>query len=94
MTFRLRRRDGTAYSGHIQLTLLEGVQGKSGSEKTRARVSVARSLDAPYLVEGLAPGTYTALALMPTFASDGGERFIVLDVRDGEETIVNAVVAD
>jgi hypothetical protein len=94
VTFRLRRLDGTAYSGHIQLTLLEGEQGQSGSNKTRARVSVARSFDAPYRVEGLAPGTYTALAVMPTFESDAGKRFIVLDVRDGEETVVNAVVAD
>lgn len=94
LRLQLRRRDGTAYSGHVQLTLFHGEGQAETSGRRQSPVSLGRSVDAPHVVEGLAPGRYTALAVMPTFESDVGKRFIVLDVRDGEETVVNAVVAD
>jgi len=90
----VRRKDGTAYSGQIQLSLFEGEHGQRGEREFRTRLTTGRSLGAPYLIEGLAPGRYTVFAHMPTFRSESGSHFIVLDVRDGEETVVSASVAD
>lgn len=90
----LRRKDGTAYSGQVQLALFDGEHGQRGEGEFRTRLTTGRSVGAPYVIEGLAPGRYTAFAHMPTFRSESGSQFIVLDVRDGQETVVSAAVAD
>lgn len=86
----LRRVDGSAYTGQVQLSLLNGEVKIRPDGSFRGAAAAARPVSAPYLIEGLPPGRYTALLDSPTFGTPTGERFLTVDVREGEETVLAA----
>jgi hypothetical protein len=86
----LKRPDGSDYSGQVQLSLLEGEVKVQPNGSFRGSATAVRPVNAPYLIEGLAPGRYTALLDMPTFLTSAGQRFLPVEVREGEETVLAA----
>ena len=86
----LKRADGSAYEGQVQLALLEGEVKIRPDGSFRGSAAAARPVNAPYLIEALAPGRYTALLDAPAFVSTTGQRLLAVEVREGEETLLAA----
>jgi len=88
--FELSDSTGAPYAGLVQLMLVRGELETQTQSKPGARLVAGRGIRPPYIVEGLEPGRYRAMLILPSFAPPTSGGALIVDVRADAESVIRA----